>query len=251
MAANNSSPYTVSSSDGPGNQLISCTLNGENYLTWSKLMWTALIAKNKIAFVNGTIQKPNEGDANYQQWVTCNSMVVAWLSNSVDQELRPSVACIQNAKTLRDDLKERFSQGKGKQLGFHQMKNGVNGNPGPFNTAGNQAQAHVVQTSGLSAQRTGKPNSLSELSPAQFAQFQKFLNMIGNDDETVDPRYLKDFVCNTVVIRPPHSTTPTPSSSSIAIDSDVEPKSYKEAFKDPRWRAAMNEEVRALELNKT
>ncbi|PKI37556.1 hypothetical protein CRG98_042069 [Punica granatum] len=38
-------------------------------------------------------------------------MVVAWLSNSVDQELQPSVACIQNAKTLWDDLKERFSQG--------------------------------------------------------------------------------------------------------------------------------------------
>ncbi|PKI54546.1 hypothetical protein CRG98_025060 [Punica granatum] len=42
MASNISSSYTVSSSDGPGNQLASCILNGENYLTWSKLMCTAL-----------------------------------------------------------------------------------------------------------------------------------------------------------------------------------------------------------------
>ncbi|PKI69246.1 hypothetical protein CRG98_010383 [Punica granatum] len=74
------------------------------------------------------------------------------------------------------------------------MKKGVNGNPRPFNIASNQAQAHVVQTSGLSTQRTRKPNSLSELSSAQFAQFQKFLNMIGNDDETVDPLVGNNFV---------------------------------------------------------
>ncbi|PKH81485.1 hypothetical protein CRG98_050012, partial [Punica granatum] len=88
------------------------------------------------------------------------------------------------------------------------------------------------------------------------------------------PNYLKDFVCNTVAVRPPRSTSPTPSFSSgkstslehylsyskftnrhfaytAALDSDVEPRSYKEAFKDPRWHAAMLEEIRALELNKT
>ncbi|PKI64427.1 hypothetical protein CRG98_015152 [Punica granatum] len=87
------------------------------------------------------------------------------------------------------------------------------------------------------------------------------------------PGYLKDFKCNTVVTQSPRSISPAPSFSSgkstslehylsyskftdrhfaytAALDSDVEPKSYKEAFRDPRWRAAMNEEIRALELNK-
>ncbi|PKI38709.1 hypothetical protein CRG98_040900 [Punica granatum] len=36
-----------------------------------------------------------------------------------------------------------------------------------------------------------------------------------------------------------------------AIDSDREPMSYREAVKDQRWRIAMADEIRALELNKT
>ncbi|PKI49187.1 hypothetical protein CRG98_030423 [Punica granatum] len=35
------------------------------------------------------------------------------------------------------------------------------------------------------------------------------------------------------------------------LDSDVEPRSYKEAARDPRWQATMAEELRALELNGT
>ncbi|PKI73819.1 hypothetical protein CRG98_005803 [Punica granatum] len=36
-----------------------------------------------------------------------------------------------------------------------------------------------------------------------------------------------------------------------ALDSDEEPRSYKEAARDPRWQAAMAKELRALELNGT
>ncbi|PKI63865.1 hypothetical protein CRG98_015748 [Punica granatum] len=36
-----------------------------------------------------------------------------------------------------------------------------------------------------------------------------------------------------------------------AIDSDREPTSYREAVRDRKWRDAMAEEIRALELNKT
>ncbi|PKI60228.1 hypothetical protein CRG98_019416 [Punica granatum] len=34
-------------------------------------------------------------------------------------------------------------------------------------------------------------------------------------------------------------------------NSDTEPQTYRDAVQDPRWQAAMNEELRALELNET
>ncbi|KAI4370664.1 hypothetical protein MLD38_018988 [Melastoma candidum] len=55
------SVYLLSSSDSPGNILIACRLNGDNYLTWSRAMTTALRAKNKLSFVDGTLGKPEEG----------------------------------------------------------------------------------------------------------------------------------------------------------------------------------------------
>ncbi|PKI48421.1 hypothetical protein CRG98_031173 [Punica granatum] len=61
------SPYTVTSSDGTGVQLISCKLNGDNYLTWSRLMRISLRAKNK------TLREPAEGEPNRALWVIANS----------------------------------------------------------------------------------------------------------------------------------------------------------------------------------
>ncbi|OWM84000.1 hypothetical protein CDL15_Pgr004431 [Punica granatum] len=47
------SVYKLSSSDSPGNTLISCHLNGLNYLTWARAMTTTLKAKDKLAFIEG------------------------------------------------------------------------------------------------------------------------------------------------------------------------------------------------------
>ncbi|PKI73561.1 hypothetical protein CRG98_006142 [Punica granatum] len=86
------------------------------------------------------------------------------------------------------------------------------------------------------------------------------------------PSWLNDFVSHTA--RCFDSTSPTPShtpgtshplehyltysninaaqlSFLAAIDSDTEPRNYSEAAKDPRWRLAMAEEIRALEDNGT
>ena len=40
-------------SDHPGMVLITAPLTGSNYLTWSRSMKIALIAKQKLGFVNG------------------------------------------------------------------------------------------------------------------------------------------------------------------------------------------------------
>ncbi|PKI53741.1 hypothetical protein CRG98_025871 [Punica granatum] len=87
--------------------------------------------------------------------------------------------------------------------------------------------------------------------------------------EIREPTYLKDFVTHVATHHPPCSPIPPKSSGMMypvvtylaqnnspildlsymaAIDLDTEPQTYQEAISDPRWRAVMAKEIRALEL---
>ncbi|KAK2969574.1 hypothetical protein RJ640_003581 [Escallonia rubra] len=54
----------------PGHLLVPIKLNGANYSSWSKSMIHALTAKNKIGFINGSIEQPSEKDqpTEYALW---------------------------------------------------------------------------------------------------------------------------------------------------------------------------------------
>lgn len=60
-----SNPFYLHHSDNPGMMLVSQLLTGDNYPLWQRSMSTALDAKNKFGFVNGTIAKPAEEDTKY------------------------------------------------------------------------------------------------------------------------------------------------------------------------------------------
>ncbi|KAL5849284.1 hypothetical protein ACOSQ4_007297 [Xanthoceras sorbifolium] len=53
-----SSPFFLHHSDNSGLVLVSQTLTGDNYASWSRAMLIALSDKNKLGFVNGTLNKP-------------------------------------------------------------------------------------------------------------------------------------------------------------------------------------------------
>jgi hypothetical protein len=88
-----SHPYFVHQSDHPGLMLIPIKLNGTNYPSWSKSMIHALTAKNKVGFINGTIQPPSETEqpTEYALWNRCNSMILSWLAHSVEHDLAKAV----------------------------------------------------------------------------------------------------------------------------------------------------------------
>ncbi|PKI35679.1 hypothetical protein CRG98_043950 [Punica granatum] len=115
--------YILSPSDGLGTQLVSCKLNGRNYNIWSQAMQTAFQTKNKLGFIEGKVQQPAEGEPYRDQWVTCNSMLVSWIFNHLDEDLQNSVVGAKYAKVLWDDLKERFSQGN--EARIHQIKTNI------------------------------------------------------------------------------------------------------------------------------
>ncbi|PKI43426.1 hypothetical protein CRG98_036183 [Punica granatum] len=115
--------FKIGASDSTGLQITSCLLNGDNYLTWSRAMRIALTTKGKLGFVEGRVPKPPAGDPNLESWEMCNSLVLAWIFNGLEKELQPSAAYATEAKTLWDDLKERYSQRN--EMRIYQLKSDI------------------------------------------------------------------------------------------------------------------------------
>ncbi|GJX34679.1 chitinase 5-like protein [Tanacetum coccineum] len=72
-----SSSYFLSSNDNPRNLITHVQLKGENYEEWSRAIRTALRAKKKLIFIDGTMKKPDDESPNLEDWWTVNSMLVA------------------------------------------------------------------------------------------------------------------------------------------------------------------------------
>lgn len=105
-----SSPYYLGSSDNPGTPLVAVALKGENYRNWARSMKTALRAKSKLGFIDGSIEKPAFGSSDFLDWEKVDSMVTAWIINSCDSTLHSSISHATTARDVWLDLEERFAQ---------------------------------------------------------------------------------------------------------------------------------------------
>ncbi|XP_073109478.1 uncharacterized protein [Elaeis guineensis] len=67
--------------------------------------------------------KPEAKSPEVNAWEENNSMIIAWLLNSLEKDLQGSVAYADDAKTTWDDLKEHFSQENASRV--HQLKRDI------------------------------------------------------------------------------------------------------------------------------
>lgn len=102
------SPLFLHNADHPGISIVSEQLDGSNYNQWSSAMKIALDAKNKIAFVDGSCPRPEEGNHLSRIWSRCNSMVKSWILNSVNREIYGSILSFDDAAQVWNDLHNRF-----------------------------------------------------------------------------------------------------------------------------------------------
>ena len=109
-AITNTSPYYLGSSDNPGTPLVAVTLKGENYRNWARSMKTALRAKTKLGFIDGSIKKLARTNPDFYSWEKADSMVMAWITNAVDPVLHGSISHASTARDIWEDLEERFAQ---------------------------------------------------------------------------------------------------------------------------------------------
>nr|KYP32815.1 hypothetical protein KK1_046403 [Cajanus cajan] len=91
-------------SENPAIALVSPLLESNNYHSWSHSMITALSAKNKVEFIDGSAPQPPKSDPMFNAWRLCNNMVVSWLVHSVSQSIRQSILWMDQADEIWKDL---------------------------------------------------------------------------------------------------------------------------------------------------
>ncbi|XP_023639594.1 uncharacterized protein LOC111830942 [Capsella rubella] len=102
-------PYDLSLGDNPGAVISHVLLKHDNYDDWSRELRTALRARKKFGFVDGSIQRPAEDSSIIEDWWTNQSLLVSWIRNTIDPDLRRDISYFEVAKDLWDDIKEQFS----------------------------------------------------------------------------------------------------------------------------------------------
>ena len=97
------SPLYLHPSDGPHTGVITEKLNGpSNYKAWKCDMELGLATKRKLGFVTGLVKRDKEDATKQDQWDTCNSMVVAWLTGSMEPHVKETVRYMRNAKEITE-----------------------------------------------------------------------------------------------------------------------------------------------------
>ncbi|XP_014515602.1 uncharacterized protein LOC106773420 [Vigna radiata var. radiata] len=108
---NPASPFYLHPGENPGLTVISQVLNETNYSSWSRSMRRALLSKNKIKFIDGSIKKPKRTKNLFDSWERSNMMVLSWIIKTLSPQIVESVIYVEEAKELWDELRERFSKG--------------------------------------------------------------------------------------------------------------------------------------------
>ena len=110
-----SSPYYLHANDNSSLMLVNQPLTGDNFHSWFRSMAMGLTIKNKLGFVDGSIDLPKEGINSplYSLWSRCNTIVITWILNCVSKEIHATVLYKPTTCEIWTILRERFSQSNG------------------------------------------------------------------------------------------------------------------------------------------
>ena len=90
-------------------QITSIRLNGDNFLRWSMSVQMSIRGKGKIGYLTGEKKALALDDAAYATWDAENSMVMAWLVNSMDEDIASNYMNYSTAKELWDNIHQMYS----------------------------------------------------------------------------------------------------------------------------------------------
>ncbi|KAI3516445.1 hypothetical protein L1887_15360 [Cichorium endivia] len=107
---NYDSPFYIHPSDYPRQMHVNDVLTDGNYTDWSQEMLNFLFAKNKVGFIDGTIEKPATNSKDYMPWMRSDAMIKGWLNTAMEKEIRTSVKYATTSQEIWEDLKERFGK---------------------------------------------------------------------------------------------------------------------------------------------
>lgn len=92
--------------------LVQPQLEGsKNFHAWISSKRVALISKNNMIFMDGTIKALEKTHSLYNQWFRCNTMVLAWIQRSVCANVVNSIVFFDKGYDIWKDLHDWFYQG--------------------------------------------------------------------------------------------------------------------------------------------
>lgn len=108
--------------DRPGDYITPVRLKLDNFDAWKYAIRTPLMARRKFGFINGAIRSPTP-PCTEEDWLTIHSMLVSWLLNTIDLEVKSTLPKYDNAHMLWTDLHERYSIVNGPRI--QQLKSDI------------------------------------------------------------------------------------------------------------------------------
>ena len=96
-------------------------LNGKNFLYWSCSVALVIRGKGKIAFIDGSSPCPDIADHSYASWDANNSLVIAWLIQSMVDEIGETYLFHSMAKETWDAMVLAYSDLKNSSQLFEWM----------------------------------------------------------------------------------------------------------------------------------
>ncbi|KZV37077.1 hypothetical protein F511_16343 [Dorcoceras hygrometricum] len=73
-------------------------------------MIVALPAKNKLGFIDNSIDQYRYDNLLYGSWTRCNSMVISWILNSVTRYIADSLMYMPTSREIWIDIYDRFHE---------------------------------------------------------------------------------------------------------------------------------------------
>ena len=113
-------PLFLHHGESPSLVLVTQPLTGsENYSAWAGVVRKALLTKNKLGFINGTLTLSSPlvfTPSAVQAWIRCDNMVGMWLTNSVSPKLQANIIYEDTALGIWNDLRNCLAQQNGPKI---------------------------------------------------------------------------------------------------------------------------------------
>ncbi|KAL5775181.1 hypothetical protein ACOSP7_012738 [Xanthoceras sorbifolium] len=90
-------------------KITTIKLNGDNFLRWSLSVQMYIRGRGKLGYFTGDKVEPPASDAQYAIWEAENSMVIAWLVNSMEEEISTNYLAFSTAREMWENLKAMYS----------------------------------------------------------------------------------------------------------------------------------------------
>ncbi|KAL5856725.1 hypothetical protein ACOSQ3_004183 [Xanthoceras sorbifolium] len=100
---------TFSNSDASSLHITAHKLDGKNYLQWSQSVKIVVCGLGKLGYITGDLPAPPSTDPTYNKWLTENSIVLAWLINSMEPKISRRYLFFKTAKEVWNAARRMYS----------------------------------------------------------------------------------------------------------------------------------------------